>query len=223
MKNRILFFLLSATLLVHIACKKTGFLLKGNLQGFQHLGIPVHDIEKSKAWYTEKLGFQVVHEPKVPTDQGDIKVAFLKRHDMMLELYQLLGSDLEEVKARKHGHIDHLAVDVLNIDTALEDVLKAGAELAESTPNGPVPIDVFYSKGITYVILKGPNGEKVELNQRLDLKTSRRKENLGGWSHLGIPVTDIERSKEFYNRLGFNEVMYAEIPAENQVIKASIM
>jgi len=198
-------------------------LLEGNLQGVQHLGIPVVDIEACKSWYAEKLGFEVVHEPAISTDEGEIKIAFLVRDGLTLEFYQLVGDALDEVRARKHGHIDHFALDVVDIDAALEAALDAGAVMDEATPDGPAGIPQFWSQGVKYIFLKGPGGEKVELNQRLDLDPGRRTENLGGWSHLGVPVTDIDRSREFYSQFGFEEVMYAEIPVEDQAIKASMM
>lgn len=34
-------------------------LLSGNLQGGQHLGIPVLDIDRAKEWYTNVCGFEV--------------------------------------------------------------------------------------------------------------------------------------------------------------------
>ena len=223
MRNNIIFiFLLSAFFLQRCADHEK-ILLKNNLKGVQHIGIPVNDIEQSKAWYTKILGFQVVHEPIVPGKNGDIKVAFLKKGDITLELYQLAGESLNEIKNRDHGHIDHFAIDVLEIDKALKNTLAEGAILDESTPDGPKAIDVFWSKGVKYVILKGPNGEKVELNQRFDLDKSRRKENLGGWSHLGIPITDLEKSKHFYRQFGFKEIMYTEIPIGDESINVSMM
>jgi lactoylglutathione lyase len=196
-------------------------LLKDNLKGAQHLGIPVADIDKAKDWYSRILGFAVVHEPNVPTDQGVIKVAFLKKDNITLELYQLVGKNLEEVKTRAHGHIDHFAIDVADINKALQNAVKAGAKLEQSTADGIQSIPSFWSKGVKYVILQGPAGEKVEFNQRFDLPATAQ--NLRGWSHLGIPATDINNSKNFYRRFGFKEVMYAEILQQAGTIKASMM
>ena len=195
-------------------------LLEGNLQGGQHLGVPVLDIEKAKAWYTEKLGFEVIHEPKVPTDEGDINVAFLKLGDLTIECYQLLGKEREEIATRGHGHIDHLTIAVSDIEQALREALHKGAELEAFTSDGPVLLESFWSAGVKYVMLKGPMGEKVELNQRLDPDPSRWDERLGGWGHLGIPVTDMEKSKEFYRQFGFKQIMDAEIPGDDGTIKA---
>jgi lactoylglutathione lyase len=198
-------------------------LLEGNLNGLQHLGIPVVDIESAKRWYVDILDFETIHEPKIETPEGVIRIAFLKRADIVLEFYQLVGEALEEVKQRTHGHIDHITIDVLDVHAALREVTQKGAILSPETPDGPIMIPQFWSKGVEYVFLTTNNGEKVELNQRHDLDPKRRKNNINGWSHLGIPVTDIERTEAFYHQFGFKKVMEAVIPVEDQEIKASIM
>jgi len=198
-------------------------LLEGNLGGVQHLGIPVVEIEQAKAWYTENLGFSLVHEPSVPTDEGEIRVAFLEQDDLVIELYQLVGEALEEVKTRGQGNIDHFAIDVLDIEKAIEEVRRKGVAFDESTPGEPVLLDMFWSKGVKYIFLKGPSGEKAELNQRLDLDPFRRKSNFGGWSHLGIPVADVEKSLAFYRQFGFREVMRADIPVDGEAVKVRMM
>lgn len=198
-------------------------LLDGNFQGAQHLGIPVTDIERAKAWYVDILRFTVLHEPTLATDEGDIRAAFLTRDDVTLELYQLVGDALTEVGRRGHGHVDHFALDVLDIERALDDARAAGAILDESTADGPVALPQLWSAGVRYVFLSGPEGEKVEFNQRLDLDPARRGASLGGWSHLGVPVTDVDRSRAFYERLGFAETMSAEISVGDEAILVSMM
>jgi len=198
-------------------------LLEGNLRGVQHLGIPVSDLDSLVSWYIEKLGFNTLHETRLSVPEGEIKVAFLEKEDMVLEFYQLIGEALDEVRTRGHGHIDHFALDVLDIESALNEAFVAGISLEQSTPDGPLDIPFFWSQGVRYAFLEGPGGEKVEFNQRLDLSPDRRMNNLNGWSHLGIPVTDIDSSRDFYRQFGFEEVMYAEIPVDAEVIKASMM
>jgi lactoylglutathione lyase len=197
--------------------------LENNLNGVQHLGIPVSDYEKVVNWYAQKLEFEVIHEPRIPTPEGDIKIAFLKKGNIVLEFYRLTGDALEEIRSRGHGHIDHFAIDVLDINQALDYAVSKGISLDASTPEGVVDIPFFWSKGVKYLFLKGPQGEKIELNLRMDLDPTRRAENLNGWSHLGIPVTDINSTRDFYRNFGFLEVMYAEIPVEGESIRASMM
>jgi lactoylglutathione lyase len=198
-------------------------LLKNNLTGFQHLGIPVADIQAAKQWYCEVLDFEIVYEPRIETPDGVIELAFLQRTDIVLELYQLLGDDLEEVRGRSHGHIDHFAIDVLDIRAAIGETQSRGGILSPETLEGPIAIPQFWSKGVEYVFLVAAGREKVELNQRIDLDTSRREANLNGWSHLGIPVTNLSRSEAFYRQFGFEVVMQASIPVDDQEIKCAML
>jgi lactoylglutathione lyase len=198
-------------------------LLEGNLNGFQHLGIPVVNLVDTKRWYSDVFSFETIHEPEIETPEGTIRLAFLKCEDIVLEFYQLVGEALKEVKQRKHGHIDHFAIDVLDVRSAIKEVKEKGASLSPETPDGPVGIPQFWPKGVEYIFLTSSNGEKVELNQRFDLDPKRRGNNINGWSHLGIPVTNIDSSEAFYQQFGFEKVMQAVIPVEDQEIKASMM
>ncbi len=199
-------------------------LLEGNLQSVQHLGIFVPDIEKAKAWYTTRLGCQVTYEPVIHTPDGDIKLAFLNLNGMVLELVQLTPKDLDEVRTRTHGHIDHMAIDVCDAAAAMQEMLGRGAELhPEVTPDGPLSFPIF-EKGVRYVFFKGPFGEKVEMAQALHLDPRRRTANIGAWNHLGIMVTDLERSKAFYSQFGFKEIAYGEVPAgDHDAVRVSLM
>ena len=47
--------------------------------------------------------------------------------------------------------------------------------------------------------------------------------NLTGPQHLGIPVTDLTKSRTFYERLGFREVMSAELPERKESVKVAMM
>jgi lactoylglutathione lyase len=138
-------------------------LLGSNLKGFQHLGLPVRNIEKSIKWYSEILDFKIVHEAKLDSAEGVIKVAFLKLKDFTVEMYQLLGKDLEEIKSRKQGHIDHVAFDVDDINAVWEKISKLGIKSVE----GSIQSLPFWEKGVKYFTILGPDEEKVEFNQKL--------------------------------------------------------
>lgn len=198
-------------------------LLEGNFQGVQHVGIPVVDIDKTQKWYRDILGFKLVHHYAVPVEGGEVKLAFLELVNLQVELYQLAGEALEEIKTRGNGHIDHFAIDVLDVKKAMNDALAAGAVLDKDTPDGPVPNPSWPPDGCKYVFLKLPNGEKVEFNQHLGLDPNRRKENLGGWAHLGIPTTDYQQIKAFYEQFGFKEVMYVNIPVGDEKIHITMV
>lgn len=133
-----------------------------NLRGLQHIGIPVRDIARSRAFY-QALGFTEVMARELPQAEGAIQVSMQERHGLVIELYQLVGADLAEVRGRGHGHIDHLALDVADIQAAWDTVRQAGYE-----PLEPAPVFLpFWEKGCYYFNILGPNGERVEFNQRL--------------------------------------------------------
>lgn len=198
-------------------------LLKGNLTGIQHIGIPVIDLIEAKKWYEEVLGFEVVNKQEISSESGEIKVAFLKLGDLILELYQLPEIELEDIKTRGHGHIDHIAIKAFDVISALCTAIEKGAKVDTSTAYGPVFLKHFYSKGTEYVNLIGPSGERVQLEHRLGLKPVDNNTNLSGLSHLGIVVSDIEISKKFYKRFGFKEVLKTKIKEDQNETKIIVL
>ena len=197
-------------------------LLEGNLTGVQHLGIFTADLAAAQAWYIDKLGFELTASPSFEMGGDRYALAFLQRDDLVLELVLPPAAARDEVRSRGHGHIDHFAIDVIDLESALEASTHAGAELDASTPDAPVTFPLW-PNGVEYVFLAGPGGEKVELNERKDLNPARRDVNIGGWSHLGIPTADIEASRQFYRILGFYESLYSEVPLEEGTAYISMM
>ena len=117
-------------------------LLKGNLRGLQHIGLPVTNLERSKAFYSE-LGFL---------------------EELSLELYQLEQEERQMIANRTDGHIDHIALDVMDIEQAYTEICAAGLEILEE--DAPVFLP-FWDQGVKYFTIRGPDGEKVEFNQIL--------------------------------------------------------
>lgn len=197
-------------------------LLEGNLTGVQHLGVFVPDLDAAKAWYVDKLGFRVQAEPSFEMGGDTYHLAFLERGDVVLELVQPPAAERAAVAERSHGLIDHFALDAVDVESAVAAARAKGAEQEASTPDRWVDFPLW-EKGVRYVFLQGPRGEKVELNERLDLDPSRREDNIGGWSHLGIPTADIDASRAFYRRLGFTEALYQEIPLDDGTARILMM
>lgn len=135
--------------------------IQENVMGMQHLGIPSVDMKKSLAWYTEVLGFTNIEEKVMP--DKNIHAAFLKKGNLVLELYHLDEEAMKEIAARKDGHIDHIALDVKDIRSAFDEMKKTGCTfLDEEIQSLP-----FFEKGVSYFTVLGPSGEKVEFNQFL--------------------------------------------------------
>lgn len=138
-------------------------LLKGNLRGLQHLGLPVTNLERSKAFYAG-LGFAEVMRTDLPRGLEAIQVAMMHHEGLTIELYQLEEKERQEIARRSDGHLDHIALDVVDIEQAHSEICAAGLEILEK--DAPVFLP-FWEKGVKFFTIRGPDGEKVEFNQIL--------------------------------------------------------
>ncbi|MBV5323241.1 VOC family protein [bacterium] len=138
-------------------------LLKDNLQGLQHLGLPVTDLERSKAFYI-RLGFVESLRMDIQPKANVIQVAMMVHDHFTIELYQLGEEERQEIAKRSDGHIDHVALNVLDIEQAYVEIKAAGIEILED--DAPVYLP-FWKNGVKYFTVRGPDGEKVEFNQIL--------------------------------------------------------
>ncbi len=116
-----------------------------NIRGIQHIGIPVRDLDRTIEFY-EGLGFEMVHRPL------GRKVAFLQLGTCVLVCYE------ETETAGQPGAIDHISLDVTNIDQVYRDIRAAQYPITtdgiESLP--------FWDKGIRFFKIKGPDAESIE-------------------------------------------------------------
>ena len=137
-------------------------MLSARITGFQHLGVPVMDLQRSKMFYL-RLGFREVMATTLSTPDGEIHVAMLEVAGFVLKLYQLPGTLGAEIGTRGHGHIDHFALNVDDIQQVWATVKAADIAPLE---NAPVFLP-FWEKGVYYFNIFGPDGERVEFNQRV--------------------------------------------------------
>ncbi len=118
--------------------------------GLQHIGIPTNDIEETIRYYSA-LGFEVAHRT---TCNGD-PVAFLKLGDLMIETYQ------NNQAAGRAGAVDHFAINVTDIKEARRIADGMGLNVIEEG------VLAFWTNGVQYFTVLGPNSEKIEFNQYL--------------------------------------------------------
>ncbi|MBN0987661.1 VOC family protein [Amphritea pacifica] len=137
-------------------------LLENNFNGLQHIGIPVTDIQRSITFY-RRLGFTVVMEKTFPEGDGETTAVMMHRAGVIIELYQLPQSQLEEIENRRDGSVDHIAFSVSNIQAAFDEMKAAGEDIIEAAP---IHLD-FWQNGCQYFAIRGPDGEKLEFNQIL--------------------------------------------------------
>lgn len=122
-----------------------------NVKGLQHIGIPAADIEKTADFY-QKLGFEIALE----TENQGLKVVFLKNKNIVLETYET------DSPALKTGAVDHIAIDVADIEAARVYIAELGLPVIEDITFLP-----FWANGVKYFIIEGPNKEKLEFAQYL--------------------------------------------------------
>lgn len=122
-----------------------------NITGLQHIGIPTNHIEKTVEFY-KKIGFSAA----LDTKNKDSRVVFLKLGDLVVETYQ------EPAVAMRDGAINHMALNVKDIDQAYQYVKGLGVQVLEEVTFLP-----FWEKGVKFFIIQGPNMERIEFAQYL--------------------------------------------------------
>lgn len=120
--------------------------------GVQHIGIPTNNLDETIRFY-EQLGFNVV----LKTQNGEEAVAFLQLHNLVIETYE------NKAAVMQAGAIDHIAIDVKEIDALFENVKAKGFHLLDNRVNA-LP---FWENGVRFFTILGPNKEKIEFCERL--------------------------------------------------------
>ena len=126
--------------------------LKEQINGLQHIGVPTENIEKTIEFYG-KLGFEVAFQT---VNDGD-KVAFLKFGSLVIETYESKEATM------KSGAVDHIALDVKDIEKVYELIGQEGLNTTQDT----VHFLPFWENGVKFFTIEGPNKEKVEFSQYL--------------------------------------------------------
>lgn len=127
---------------------------KEQMNGIQHIGIPTNDIEATIQFY-EKLGFEIAF--RTINEEVSEKVAFLKLHSLVIEIYENKAAKMEA------GAIDHVAIDVKDIEKVYQMVNQAELNTTQDT----IHFLPFWENGVRFFTIEGPNKEKVEFSQYL--------------------------------------------------------
>lgn len=120
--------------------------------GIQHIGIPTNDIEKTIQFY-EQLGFNIA----LKTKNGSETVAFLQMQNLVIETYENKSAVMQA------GAIDHIALDIKNIDNLFEVIKTKHFQILDEKVNS-LP---FWEHGVKFFTIMGPNKEKIEFCERL--------------------------------------------------------
>ena len=128
--------------------------LREQLNGVQHIGIPTNDIENTIEFY-QKLGFEIAFQ--TVNEEANEKVVFLKLHTLVIETYE------NKAAVMQSGAIDHIAIDVKDIEKVYAMINQAGLNSTQDT----VHFLPFWENGVKFFTIEGPNKEKVEFIQYL--------------------------------------------------------
>ena len=126
--------------------------LQEQINGLQHIGVPARNMEETITFY-EKLGFETAFE----TVNDGNRVVFLKFASLVIETYESRDT------AMKSGAIDHIALDVKDIEKTYELINQEGLNTTKDT----IHFLPFWGNGVKFFTIEGPNKEKVEFSQYL--------------------------------------------------------
>ena len=128
-----------------------------DVKGLAHIGLFVSDIEKSKKFYTELLGFEIACESTNTMDDGKTAyICFVKKGSMMVELLQVPGVSYGD------GKFQHVAMEVDDIEAAVADLKAKGVKFNGEIVNNPALFN-----GLKFITFEGSDGEVLEFNQYL--------------------------------------------------------
>ena len=128
--------------------------IRTKVTGIQHVGIPTNDMQKSISFY-EGIGFEIVWQ--TVNEQNNEAVAFLQLGNLVMEIYE------NKQAVMKTGAIDHIALDVTDIDFLFESVQKNGYKMLDEK----VQYLPFWEHGVKFFTIEGPNGEKIEFCEKM--------------------------------------------------------
>ena len=117
-----------------------------------HVGLHVSDLDRSKAFYRDILGFHVVWETIC---ENGYHLLFMGNGSCVIELMPT-DEKLED------GHLDHLTLLVSNLDNARKELEEIGMVFETETYNDDREL---YQNGERNLIFRGPDNERLQIEQ----------------------------------------------------------
>ncbi|MBQ2957588.1 MAG: VOC family protein [Clostridia bacterium] len=121
----------------------------GQIVGLAHIGVRVSDMEKSIKFYTEVLGFELTSQQILGTSH----LAFLNIGTCLIELIHPAN-----YVAREAGQIDHIAMEVKDIDMLVCRLIEKGVPFLSNSINDAKDL----LDGVKNIFFTGPDGERFE-------------------------------------------------------------
>lgn len=155
------------------------------------------------AWtLTDHFGFKAeagyLDVRSLPKDIGTLR---LRRLDQVIELVRTdAGTPLG------NGPFDHLALKARDVDAVVMALRAKWARLdPDITPDGPIDLPMFWSKGVRIAFALGPGDARIEYCQHNSFPPGDPAQviNPGGHDHFGVRCRDVEEAADFYAGFGF--------------------
>lgn len=129
-----------------------------NVKRIDHLGIAIADVAAAKRLYEDVLGLELTHE-EVVTDQG-VRTYFYPIAGVKLELLESVTPDgpIARYLEKRGAGIQHLAVEVDDIEAAIAEMKAKGLRMLDETPRKGVE-----NSRIAFVHPKDTHGVLLEL------------------------------------------------------------
>ena len=127
--------------------------------GLAHVGVFVKDIQRSKKFYTEVLGLEVIDECVFVDENNTYTIAFVKKGSLIIELVMM-----KIQKELGDGVVDHIAMQVDDLDGM---IAKLGAKGIQFESKEPVHHPSMLGKGAKWIFFRGPDNEHLEISQIL--------------------------------------------------------
>ncbi|MGI9145076.1 MAG: VOC family protein [Chloroflexota bacterium] len=117
------------------------------MRGLHHVGVYVSSLERSIAFYRDVFGLQVAERLDFDAEQ----IAFLSVGSARLELIQANPAQ------RSGGVVDHLALEITNLDSFVESLHERGVRMLDEAPIS------LPALGARILFCLGPDAERIEL------------------------------------------------------------
>ena len=108
------------------------------------------------------MGFELAYETVYKGHEIAENVAFVRKDDVMLELYEFLGGPDREAVINNPKLIDHVAYRVDDIEAAYAEAKRLGLNIKKDIQD----LD-FWENGCRYFMVTTANGDTVEYMQML--------------------------------------------------------
>jgi len=128
--------------------------MTGRILGIGHVALKVHDLERSLAFYRDKLGFPEMMRMDHP--EGGVWLVYLRVTDsQFIEIFP--GAENERSPGWNGNAITHVCLEVDDLDAVVDQVEKAGIKLLIEKKTA--------ADGNRQAWIEDPDGNRIEFMQ----------------------------------------------------------